>query len=40
MYREGGFGGVGIDAAQAKTPTLPSGENKIRVVVNVTYEIR
>jgi len=34
--------GMGGDmaVAQAKAPTLPTGENKVRVVVNVVYEIR
>ncbi len=34
--------GMGADVAvtQAKAPTLPTGENKVRVVVNVVYEIR
>jgi uncharacterized protein len=34
--------GMGGDMAvtQAKAPTLPQGENKVRVVVNVVYEIR
>ncbi len=33
---------VSVDMAQsvAVAPTLPTGENQIRVVVNVTYEIR
>ncbi|MDO8565302.1 MAG: SIMPL domain-containing protein [bacterium] len=39
-YREGvGMGGVTV-AQDAKAPTIPTGENKVRVVVNVTYEIR
>jgi len=36
-YREA-FGMGGADAPA--TPTLPAGENKIRVTVSVTYEIR
>src|SRR3989344_2137053 len=34
--------GMGGDSAvmPAKAPTLPTGENKVKVVVNVTYEIR
>lgn len=41
-YREGlAMGMGGADAkAQSVAPQLPTGENKIRVVVNVTYEIR
>ncbi|MBX4181585.1 SIMPL domain-containing protein [Candidatus Parcubacteria bacterium] len=37
-YREA----VGLQTkdASAPTPTLPTGENKVRVVVNVVYEIR
>jgi len=39
-YREGvGMGGVTV-AQDVKAPTIPTGENKVRVVVNVTYEIR
>jgi uncharacterized protein YggE len=30
----------GADMAQAKAPTLPTGENRSVVMVNVTYEIR
>ena len=37
-YREA-FG-MGGDGAVSSVPTLPTGENKIRVVVNITYEIR
>ena len=32
--------GGDMAVAQAKAPTLPTGENKVRVVVNVVYEIR
>lgn len=28
------------DVAQTKAPTIPTGENKVRVTVSVTYEIR
>ncbi len=38
LYREGMGGDVSV--SQAKAPTLPTGENKVKVVVNVTYEIR
>jgi uncharacterized protein YggE len=34
-----GMGGVAV-AQDAKAPSLPTGENKIKVVVNVVYEIR
>ncbi|HEY4528692.1 MAG TPA: SIMPL domain-containing protein [Candidatus Paceibacterota bacterium] len=34
-----GMGGD-VVALEAKAPTLPTGENKVKVVVNVTYEIR
>lgn len=37
-YSAQATGGVAID--QAKAPSLPTGENKISVVVSVTYEIR
>jgi len=37
-YREGM--GMGGDVMAQKAPTLPTGENKVKVVVNVTYEIR
>lgn len=41
MYGEGMGAGRDIAVAQsAKAPDLPTGENKVRVVVNVTYEIR
>jgi uncharacterized protein len=39
MYREA-FGMGGDMAVQSAAPTLPMGENKVRVVVHVTYEIR
>lgn len=40
MYREAyGVGGDGVAFAQ-KAPTIPVGENDIKVTVNVTYEIR
>ena len=32
-------GGVAV-AEQSKAPTIPTGENKVKVVVQVTYEIR
>ena len=34
-----GMGG-GDTAVAQKAPTLPTGENKVKIVVNVTYEIR
>lgn len=37
-YREGMGGDTVI--SEAKAPTLPAGENKVKVVVNVVYEIR
>lgn len=42
MYRETlGMGGDGKDMAVAQAaPALPTGENKVKVMVNVTYEIR
>ena len=39
MYRES-LGMGGMDVSNQKLPTIPTGENKVRVVVNVTYEIR
>jgi uncharacterized protein YggE len=38
-YAQEGFGGVAVDMA-AKAPTLPTGENKVKIVVSVTYEIK
>jgi len=38
-YLREGMGGD-VFVSQAKAPTLPTGENKVSVVVNVTYEIR
>ncbi len=38
-YREAAYGGDGL-VAQVKAPTLPTGENKVKVVVNIIYEIR
>ncbi len=39
-YREAlGMGGD-VATVTAKAPDLPTGENKVKVVVNVTYEIR
>ncbi len=38
-YGREGMGGD-MAVAQSKAPTLPVGENKINVVVNITYEIR
>ena len=35
-----GYGLGGDVAMESKAPTLPTGENKVKVVVNVTYEIR
>ena len=42
MYREGLMvGNAGKDIAVAQSaPAIPTGENKIKVVVNVVYEIR
>ena len=40
MYAREGMGGVDMAAAQNKAPTLPTGENQVKVVVNITYEIR
>lgn len=42
-YREGmalGMGGAKDMAVAQSAPQLPTGENKIRVIVNITYEIR
>lgn len=39
-YREGFGMGGDVSVTQAKAPSLPTGENKVRIVVNVTYEIR
>lgn len=39
-YAEASAGRGGMDTAQQKAPTLPSGENKSVVTVSVTYEIR
>lgn len=30
----------GAEVSQAKAPTIPTGENKVRVTVQITYEIR
>lgn len=38
FYREGMGGDMAVSSVKA--PTLPTGENKVRVVVNITYEIR
>ncbi len=42
FYREAayGMGGDTAVAQKAPTPSLPTGENKISVTVNITYEIR
>lgn len=37
-FREGMGGDVAVSASKA--PTIPTGENKVKVVVNITYEIR
>ncbi len=37
---ERAYGGMMMDAASAAAPQLPSGENTITSVVNLTYEIR
>lgn len=40
-YREAvGLGGKDMALAQSQAPNLPTGENKVKVFVNVTYEIR
>ncbi len=39
-YSERAMGGDMMMTAQAKAPTLPTGENKVRVSVSITYEIR
>ena len=39
-YREEFGMGGGATITPAKAPDLPTGENKVKVVVNVTYEIR
>lgn len=42
MYREEmGLGSAGKDIAVAQSaPVIPTGENKIKIIVSVTYEIR
>ncbi|MEK7135351.1 MAG: SIMPL domain-containing protein [Patescibacteria group bacterium] len=39
-YREMSVSATPMMDAQVKTPTLPTGENKVQVTVSVTYEIR
>lgn len=39
-YYDEAYGGDGVVARSASVPTLPVGENTIRVVVSVTYEIK
>ncbi len=39
-YREMSVSNGAMDMAQAKAPTLPTGENKVVMNVSVTYEIR
>lgn len=40
MAERSALGMGGADMASSKAPTIPTGENKIKVNVNVTYEIR
>ncbi len=39
-YYAEGLGGDNIRASVAPTPTLPVGENKVKVNITITYEIR
>lgn len=39
-YAREGMGGDTAVALEARAPTLPTGENKVRVIVNVVYEIK
>jgi uncharacterized protein len=39
-YRDIAVSAAGSMAMEAKAPTLPTGENKVNMIVSITYEIR